>query len=58
MSALRIAVIVLLVIAGLVLVTAGIGTWGINNHVIGFPYKEMLGLGLVLLGLAGWVWFA
>ncbi len=58
MSAARIVVIVLLVLAGLALLAAGIATWGINNHVIGFPYKEMVGLGLVLLGLAGWVLYA
>lgn len=58
MSAMRIVVIVLLVLAGLALVAAGIATWGVNNHVIGFPYKEMLGLGMVLLGLAAWVGFA
>lgn len=55
MSALRVTLIVLLALIGLALLVGGLATWGVNNHMIGFPYREMTGLGLALLGLAVWV---
>lgn len=58
MTALRIIIAVLLALAGVALVGAGCFTWGVNNHAIGFPYREMVGLGLALIGLAAWVAFA
>lgn len=58
MSAPRIIVIVLLTLLGAALLIAGIYTWGVDNHVITMPYREMAGLGVALLGLAAWVCFA
>lgn len=58
MSALRIIIAVLLTLAGIALLGAGLYTWGWESHVIAMPYREMTGLGATLLGLAGWVWFA
>lgn len=50
----RTALAILLALAGIILVVAGLATWGVNNHMIGFPFREMVGLGLVLIGLAAW----
>lgn len=53
----RIIIAVLLALAGIALLAGGWFTWGVNNHAIGFPYREMVGLGVALIGLAAWVVF-
>lgn len=30
-------------------------TWGVNNHMIGFPYKAFAAAGIALLVLGGWM---
>ena len=46
---------VMLALAGAALITAGIATWGTDNHLVGFPYREMTGIGVGFLLLAAWV---
>lgn len=54
----KIAIVIILALAGIILVAAGCFTWGVNNHVIGFPYREMVGLGVALIVIATAVGFA